>query len=92
MTINTEKPHSLLNVIAQGHIEIPKDIISAEDFSAWSNNLDEFPFSREGISEALEATPKTTEGILKENLKTASRTFFKGTPRQDVEAWLADVF
>lgn len=92
MTTTSSNDHSLLDVIAQGHIEIPRDIISAEDFSAWSNNLDLYPFSREGISEALEATPKDSHGVIRENLKTASRTFFKGTPREDVEAWLAHVF
>lgn len=73
-------------------IQVPLDIETPEDFSAWANNLDRLPYSPKVIEGNLNKISVDAEGRIESDLKTASRTFFKGHKREDVIKWISEAF
>lgn len=73
-------------------VKIPNDIESPEDFVAWCRNANRYPFDEKGILSALDDIDDDDEGCIKEDLKTASRTFFKGHKREEVLTWISEAF
>ena len=92
MTNTEESLMGLIDRSDDAQIQIPNDIESAEDFVAWCRNVDRYPFDAIGIRTALEEIRVDSNGAIEEDLKTASRTFFKGHKRDDILNWMNEAF
>lgn len=89
---NADSLMDLLGRTDDDQIHVPKDIESAEDFIAWCRNVDRYPFDEQGIRSALADIAIDDNDCLASDLKTASRTFLKGSKRVDVLVWISEAF
>lgn len=83
---------ALVDEPLENSIELPSDIENGNDFIAWCRRIETHPHTPKQIEEALEKVGHDENGCLKANLKTASRTFGKGTRVEEVRKWLKAAF
>lgn len=95
MTELTQADASLMDLIGRTddtQVKIPNDIETADDFIAWCRNVEKYPFEPDDIRASLDTIPVDEHGIMKQDLRTASRTFFKGSKREEVLNWISEAF